>query len=433
MPVVLRGPRFWLGSGLAIALALAGARACADGPLRLEEAVAQALSTNERAAKSRLRVDVADGQLDRARTAFFPTLAASGSGTVRPEADKSGRIGSTTTSLTLSQPILSASAFPQYAQARHQLESEKWGAKQDRRQLAYDAARAFLQTLSAEHVADAAVRRLERARANKDNADARAATGLASVNDATRAALDLTTAERDRVGAQASVTRAYLTLGFLIGHAVKPPLAAPERTTSAASGFESDVKDGARRALERRADVISARERTEASRASADEPLFRLVPTVSAQAQLRVLPAPLPTETTTDETATLNLVWTIFDSGSRYADRRTRLAQAESQALDESLLRRSVETDVATAMASLKAARESLRFADEGVAAAVRNTDETEILYKQGLARALELTDANGRRFDAEVSRESAKLAMEQAYLDLRFALGLGPVDEDVP
>ena len=143
--------------------------------------------------------------------------------------------------------------------------------------------------------------------------------------------------------------------------------------------------------------------------------------------------APLPTETTTDETATLNLVWTIFDSGSRYADRRTRLAQAESQALDESLLRRSVETDVATAMASLKAARESLRFADEGVAAAVRNTDETEILYKQGLARALELTDANGRRFDAEVSRESAKLAMEQAYLDLRFALGLGPVDEDVP
>lgn len=392
-----------------------------------------ALATNERAAKSRLRVDVADGQLDRARSAFFPTLAASGSGTVRPEPDKTGRIGSTTTALTLSQPILSASAFPLYAQARHQLESERWGAKQDRRQLAYDAARAFLQALSAERVSEAAVRRLERARANKENADARAATGLASVNDATRAALDLTTAERDRVNAEAQVARAYLGLGFLLGRPAKPPLATPDRTTRAAAAFENELGDGARRALERRADVLSARERTEAARSAADEPRFRLVPTVSAQAQLRVLPAPLPTETTTDETATLNLVWTLFDAGVRYADRRSRLAQAESQSLDESLLRRSVETDVATAMVSLKAARESLRFAEEGVSAAVRNTDETEILYKQGLARALELTDANGRRFDAEVSRETARLSMEQAYLDLRFALGLGPVDEDTP
>ena len=56
---------------------------------------------------------------------------------------------------------------------------------------------------------------------------------------------------------------------------------------------------------------------------------------------------------------------------------------------------------------------------------------ETEVLYQQGLARAIEIVDANASRFDAEVSRESAKLAMEQAYLDVRFALGLGPVDEE--
>ena len=79
---------------------------------------------------------------------------------------------------------------------------------------------------------------------------------------------------------------------------------------------------------------------------------------------------------------------------------------------------------------SLRAARESLRRADEAVTAAQRSSVETEILYRQGLARAIELTDANGRRFDAEVSRASAKLSMEQAYLDLRFALGFGPVEE---
>ena len=105
----------------------------------------------------------------------------------------------------------------------------------------------------------------------------------------------------------------------------------------------------------------------------------------------------------------------------------------ESQALDESLLRRSVENDVAIAIITLKGAREALRIADEAVTAAVKNSEETEILYRQGLARAIELTDANARRFDAEVSRASAKLSMEQAYLELRHALGFGPVDDDSP
>jgi outer membrane protein TolC len=57
---------------------------------------------------------------------------------------------------------------------------------------------------------------------------------------------------------------------------------------------------------------------------------------------------------------------------------------------------------------------------------------ETEILYQQGLARALEVSDANGRRFDAEVNRATAKLSMQQAYLDLREALGLGPIGEEL-
>jgi outer membrane protein TolC len=166
---------------------------------------------------------------------------------------------------------------------------------------------------------------------------------------------------------------------------------------------------------------------------SAKEPLYRLIPSVNAQAQLRVLPDPLPTERATDETVTVNLTWAIFDQGARYADRKTRLAQAESQQLDAKLLRRSVATDVELAVIALRTAREAYRIAGDAVAAATRLTEETEVLYKQGLARAIELTTANSQRFDAEVSRASAKLSMEQAYLELRFALGLGPIDEELP
>src|SRR5262249_45592733 len=102
--------------------------------------------------------------------------------------------------------------------------------------------------------------------------------------------------------------------------------------------------------------------------------------------------------------------------------------QAESQAYEERLLRRSVATDVNVALTSLRTAREAFAIADESVATAQRNNDETGILYKQGLARAIEVTDANATHFDAEVARANAPPSMEQAYLQLRFVLGLAPI-----
>lgn len=425
-----------LASALSSIVCIAS-RARAEEALRLETAVRTALENNERARKAPLRVDQSEGQLDKARGAFFPTLTASGSGQYKLQEDKSGRNTTTSGTLSLSQPIIAPSAFPSYSQASHQLESEKWGSLQDRRVVAFDTARAFLQALTAERVVEAAAQRLERSKANLANAEARAAAGLASTNDATRAALEVASSAREVATATGRVGTAYLNLGFLMGRRVAPSqpggsatLAAPDRTTDAAKSFETNADDQVRVALDRRPDLRASHEKTEALRASAKEPYYRLIPSLSASAQMRVLPDPLPTERGHEETATLNLSWNIFDAGFRYADRRTRTAQAESQALDESLLRRTVDNDIRVALVSLHASREAFRIADEAIALAQKSSDETEILYKQGLARAIELTDATARRFDAEVTRASAKLSMEQAYLELRFALGLGPVDE---
>ncbi|MDF2694917.1 MAG: outer rane efflux protein [Labilithrix sp.] len=429
--------RFNVVPAVMLAGVLFSLRAQAEEAIRLEQAVRSALDNNERARKTPLRVEQAAGQLDRARGAFFPTLTASGSGQYRLQEDRSGRSTTTSGTLAINQPLISPSAFPSYSQASHQLESEKWGSIQDRRVLAFDTARAFLQALTAERVFEAAARRLDRARANLQNAEARAAAGLASINDATRSSLELATAASAVATAEGRVGTAYLNLGFLMGRRIAPPkdgaaavLAPPDRTTQAAEGFETNADNQVRAALDRRPDLRAAHERTAALRASAKEPYYRLAPTLSASAQMRVLPDPLPTERGHEETATLNLQWNIFDAGFRYADIRTRTAQAESQALDESLMRRSIDNEIRVALVSLQAAREAFKIADEAIAAAQKSSDETEILYKQGLARAIELTDATARRFDAEVTRASAKLTMEQAYLELRFALGLGPVDD---
>ena len=117
---------------------------------------------------------------------------------------------------------MNLSAFPAYSQAKSQRESERWGAAQDLRQLAFDTAKAFIQALSQESVLEAARRRLDRAKANLQNAQARSDAQLSGTNDATRASLDLTTSQREVAMAEAALARAYLQLAFLMGKPVAP-------------------------------------------------------------------------------------------------------------------------------------------------------------------------------------------------------------------
>jgi outer membrane protein TolC len=411
--------------------------------MTLEDAVHLALQNNERAQKVPYRVETAEGQLDRARDAFFPTLVGNGAATYKPDPPAKSPNLSTNGTVTLTQPLLTPSAFPLYSQQKHNLESEKWGGVQDKRLLMFDTAKAFIQTLTAERVLESAKRKADTAQANLEAAKARADAGLTSTNDVTKAQLDLASSLTQVATATGNVDKAYVSLSFLVGQQVAPPLVAPDNTTRAAQRYEESQKNQVKTALERRQDAIRAaqdrrpdvrslHEKTEALRDSAKEPYYRLAPTISAQGQLRLVPDPLPSEKGVDETISLNLTWTIFDAGLRYADIRQRSAQLTSSELDEKLLRRSVQTDIELALAALRSARAAFKVADDAVASAKKNTEETLILYKQGLAKAIEVTDANQKQFDAEITRESTKLTMEQAYLDLRNGLGFGPLDEDV-
>jgi outer membrane protein TolC len=408
-------------------------------PLRLEDAVRLALQNNERAKKAPLRVEVAESQVARARDAFFPTLVAAGSSIYHPVTK--GPSTSSSGTLTLTQPILSPSAFPLYAQQTHNRDAETWGSVEDKRQLAFDAAKAFIQALTAEGVLRSAQRKLDTAKLNLETSQARAQAGLSSTNDVTKAELQLATTQGQIASAQGNVRRAYIALSFVVGERVDGPLVPPDATTGAAQHYEQAKSNQVKAELERRErflaaaedrrpDVRSLHEKNASLEASAREPFYRLIPSLSASGQLRYVPDPLATEKALDEQASLNLTWQIFDSGLRYADRDQRVAQLESSRLDEKLLRRSVQNDIELALATLHAARESYVAAQASTSASQKNSDETAVLYQQGLATAFEVSDANEQQFEAEVAQVAAQLSMEQAYLDLRAALGFGPLDQ---
>jgi outer membrane protein TolC len=185
----------------------------------------------------------------------------------------------------------------------------------------------------------------------------------------------------------------------------------------------------AKQAMSHRPDLAAARESAAAAAASADEPGLRFVPTLGASAQARLADQTIAADRYYDTTLTLNLSWTLWDAGVRGADARSRQASADVAELNMRALQRKVEADVKSAVVALVWARQAMEAAGQSVEAARRSAEETSVLYKQGLARAIELVDANLSRYSAEVSLAGAQLSLRQAELDLRAALGLFPID----
>ncbi len=401
-----------------------------EGGTRIADVIALALKHNERARSPQERVRAAEAAVVKARASLIPSLSATAGETLRPAPPTGSDTTSFAATATLTAPIFAPSAYPLLSQSKHSAEAERHQAGEDRRVLAYDVARAFLTALTANEVKLAADQRFVRAEANLANARARAAAGFASSNDVTRSEIELASAKREVESAIGTVARAYIQLSFLTVVSVSGPLVEPTQTTRAAElRGVSDVKALCATARLRRLDVRSSREKVEAAEQSAKEPMWRLAPTIAFQGQVRATAPTGSSGRVDDETLQLTASWPIFDGGSRYADRESRLASLKIAMLDQSLLERRVEADVRVALANLQAAQGVYQAASSAVDSARRNTQETEVLYKQGLARAIELVDANAKRFDAEVALATARLSMEQAYLELRFATGDGPLD----
>jgi len=99
--------------------------------------------------------------------------------------------------------------------------------------------------------------------------------------------------------------------------------------------------------------------------------------------------------------------------------------------LDEKLLKRSIQNDVDQALVALRAARENYALRFRPRPPHKKTPQKPNVLYQQALARAIEVNDANDKLFEADVTREAAKLSMEQAYLTYGARSALGPLDQD--
>jgi len=427
-------------------LGLAAPNVHAQNELRIEDAVKSALTRNERAKIADLNVTVSEANLARARTAFFPTAIVNGTFSWKPDdlvdqtsARAQGSLfknanSTAATGLAVNQPLLNASAIMLYAQSRQQLMGQVAQSQDDKRLLAFDAARAFFIALSADAVLSAANTRLTTAQANLADTQARADAKIVSTNDVTRAQIDLANAQHEVENDKGNSAVAYIGLAYTINAPIPAKLATPSALLAAGRAPVPSQEQLLRIAIATRPDLASRRHLAFAAHDFAREPLLRLVPVIALTGSFGL---------STDETITghgfynaeslgATLSWPLFDAGVRYADKRSRDAQATIADLTTDALIRTVNEQVLASVASLQAAQSGLDAAQRARDAAKQSADETAILYKQGLAKAIELVDANDARFLADVSYATAEYSVALAYLALRQAIGLEPIGAEI-
>ena len=403
----------------------------AAGPaLRLDQAIQLALTRNERARIAELDVAIADAGVAKARVAFLPILAASGNDTLHPRDTPRDTANG---ALTVNQPVFTPSAWPLYDQARHELSGQRAQSADDRRQLAFDAARAFVGVLLAEEVVEAAQRKLETSKADLADTEAQVRAQLVSSNDVTRAQIGVAGSERELASDRGSRDAAYVQLALVLDAPVAGGLEVPTALLDAGARPPPAVEGLVAASLARRPDLAARKQLALAAHDFAREPRLRWLPSFDLVGQLTANSQADRSGHEVSGTVALTASWTIFDAGSRSADARSRDAQAEIADLTAQGLARTIDAQVRTAAAQLVSAQQALAAAEAAMTASRKSADETAILYHQQLAKAIELLDANEQRFAAEVNFAVAQFAVASAYLALRQAMGLDPLGEGLP
>ena len=413
---------------LGIAAILLGAQPVhADDSLTLDQAIQLALTRSERAQITDLQVVEADAAVERAHVAFLPSLNASGNDTIRPRDNPTNTIQG---SLQLSQPIINLPAFPLLGQAKHNLSAQRSQAIEDKRQLSFDVAKAYFAVLLAQEVVAAAQKKLDTATADVNDTEAQFKAQLVSSNDVTRAKISLSTSVRELSQDRAQLDTAFIDLGYVINAPPPRQLAPPTAQLEAGKTTPPPADTLVQQSIAARPDLIVRKESALAAHDFAREPRYRYSPTLGFIGQLTASDPAGNGGHTVDGSIQFAASWSIYDGGARSADARSRDAAAEIADLDTKALIRGIDADVRSAVTNLNAAQQAAAAAKDASVSAGKSADETAILYHQGLAKAIELVDANEERFAADVSYASAEYSVANAYLALRQAMGLGPVEE---
>ncbi len=437
---------------LALAWLPAGARAQAPaaGPpreLTLDEALAMAKRTNRSLIAERAHLAQAQTNVEQAWAVLFPTVTAQGKFT-RNYKEVDLDFGALFTSLGLqltptpgatpaapitilkqnqldasinaTMPLLAPAAYPALEAVKTGVRSSEASYDSSEASVLFSVAQTFYAAAVADEVLITRHSSIAVDRATLENAQTRFAAGTVTKVDVDRAELALVRAEQSELDARYGQAQAYRALATLIQADAPFKVRVPESSTVPVS---DDLDSALHLRPELRVLTFSEKSAEAQSRAYG----WRWAPTLSAFGKANIGNYKGFSGDDYAWSAGLQLDWTLYDGGTRDAQRHLATAQAaEAQARAE-VLTDSIRDDLVNTHSLLDTKRQAVQAATRAVSLAQETLDLVRSQYEAGTVTQVDLLQAQDNLVAAQEALAQSHFDVAVADLTLRRAAGTFP------
>lgn len=323
-------------------------------------------------------------------------------------------------SLTVSQTLFNARAFPLRRQAFRTIELAEHGVDQVEQMLDEAVLNVYFGAVEAQRFITIAERNLELAQLNADRAQASFEEGVGNRFEANRARVDLSAAQRDVENARTTYQIAVESLATLLGRDSGFDVAQP-----AAIELPADLATATASATSRRADVRVYDLQLALDEERVQETRVQWLPVLSASATGSLQRKSAFGGDIFTWSAGVSAYWEIYDGGLRRAERNRReLDLVESEIRREQVVEQ-VSAEVTQLRRSIEQDQRNVTLATEQVELARANVEVTQYALEQGAASLLDVQYSQQQAYLSEIALLDAEINLLQRQWELGFALDL--------
>ena len=432
-------------SALVPALTRAETAAPAPRPLTMDEALAMAKRANKNLVVERARLAAAHTNIEQAWAALFPVVTAQGRFTrnyknavldfgqllnsyalkdsTMPPPDFQAVIlkqHQWDASINATLPLIAPAAYPALDAVKKGYGSSEADFEASEDTVLYSVAQTFYAAAVSDEVLLVRDSAINVAQATLDNAQSRFSAGTVTKVDVDRAELALVRAKQGELDARYAREQSYRGLATLI-QADGPLKAVPPESLPPPGETDLDM------ALHLRPEFRSVILSQEAFDAQRRARAWQWAPTLSAFARANIGNYVGFTGDNYAWSVGAQLDWTLFDGGTRDAQRHLAAAQAAQAAAQATLLTDSIRDDLANNRSLLETRREGIKAAQRGADLAAETLELVRSQYEAGTVAQIDLLAAQDNLVVAQESLAEARFNAAIADLALRRSAGTFP------
>jgi outer membrane protein TolC len=404
--------------------------------LTLDEALTLAKRANRSLTVERARLEQARTSIAQAWAALFPTVTAQGKYTrnyKEVDLDFGALFGAPNeppivilkqneldASINATMPLLAPAAYPALEAVKTSVRSSEASYESSEVAVLFSVAQAFYAAAAADEVLVTRRSSVDVDRATLDNAKTRFGAGTVTKVDVDRAELALVRAQWSVLDGRYGQAQAYRALATLVQVDAPFKVRVPESAWPAVS---EDLDAALHLRPELRALTLTEQSSDAQRRAYG----WRWAPTLSAFGKANIGNYKGFTGDDYAWSAGLQLDWTLYDGGTRDAQRHLAAAQAAEAEARAEVLHDSIRDDLADNNLLLETKRQAVEAATRAVSLAQEALDLVRSQYEAGTVTQVDLLQAQDNLVSAQESLAQSHFDVAIADLTLRRAAGTFP------